>query len=102
MARVQRPPIQANVAAEAVQLDEPFRGVVAPLAQALEWAKPEFVDVAAMCLDVVADFRHRDDTALETERTKRMFAQLVPPDPRPASRGIPLSHFVGWPRTPMD
>ena len=39
MARVQRPPIQANVAAEAVQLDEPFRGVVAPLAQALEWAK---------------------------------------------------------------
>ena len=52
-----------------------------PLALALERTKPEFVDVAVMWLDVIADFRRRDDTALETERAQWVFAQLVPPDP---------------------
>src|SRR5262245_60118939 len=55
MARVQRPAIQANIGAETARLDEPLRGVVATLAQALKRAEPEFVDVAAMCLDVITD-----------------------------------------------
>src|SRR5262249_54063142 len=93
MARVQRPAIQADIGAETVQLNEPLRGVVAALAQALERTEPEVVDVAVMGLDVVADFRRRDDAALETERTKRMFAQLVSSDASPASRGVPLVPF---------
>ena len=54
------------------------------LAQALERTEPEFVDVAVMWLDVVADFCCGDDTALETERAQRVFAQLVPPDSSPS------------------
>jgi hypothetical protein len=69
MARVERPAIQADIGAETACLNEPLRTVVASLAERLERAEPEFVDVAAMCLEVVADFRRRDDTALDTERT---------------------------------
>src|SRR5262249_51295590 len=46
-----------------------------------------------MRLDVIADLCSRHDTPLEAERAKRMFAELVPPDPRPASRGVPLVRF---------
>ena len=100
MLRVERLPIQAEIGAEAVQLDEPLRGVVAPVAQALEWTKPEFIDVAMMRFDVIADFCCRDDTALETERTQRIFAQLVPSDSGPSEpRRTQLSDFVGWPRS---
>src|SRR5262249_8734468 len=90
MARVQRPPIQADTGAETVRLDKPLRGVVATLAQALERTKPEFVHVAMMWLDVIADCRWCDDGALQAILTKRVFEQLVPPDASPASRGIPL------------
>jgi hypothetical protein len=72
---------------------KPLRRVVASLAERLERAEPEFVDVAVMWLDVIADFRRRDDAALETERTKRVFAQLLPSDPSPASGGVPLVPF---------
>jgi len=54
MARVQRPAIQANIGAETVRLNEPLRGVVAALAQALERTEPEFVDVAVMRPGVIA------------------------------------------------
>jgi hypothetical protein len=64
MARIERPPIKANIGAETARLDEPLSTVVAALAEALEGTKPEFVDVAAMWLDVIADFRRRDDGAL--------------------------------------
>jgi hypothetical protein len=64
MTRVQRPPIQTDVGAEAVEFDEPLGGVVTFLAKRLEGAKPEFVDVAVMWLDVIADCRWRDDGAL--------------------------------------
>src|SRR6516165_5368639 len=90
MARVQRHAIKANIGAETVRLDKPLRGVVATLAQALERTKPEFVDVAMMWLDVIADCRWCDDGALQAILTKRVFAQLVLPDPGPASRGVPL------------
>jgi hypothetical protein len=90
MARIERPSIQADIGSETVRLDKPLRGVVAAFAQALKRTKPEFVDLAAMWLDVIADFRRRDDTALETERTKRVFAQLMPSDSSPASRAVPL------------
>jgi hypothetical protein len=90
MARVQRQAIQADIGAETVLLDEPFRGVVTFLAKRLERAKPELVDVAMVWLDVIADCRRRDDGALQAIFTKRMFEQLVLPDPGPASRGVPL------------
>jgi hypothetical protein len=90
MARVQRHAIKANIGAEAARLHKSLRAIVTSLAERLERAKPEFVDVAVMGLDVIADFCRRDDTALETERAQRVFAQLVSPDPPPASRGVPL------------
>jgi hypothetical protein len=93
MTRVQGPPIQTDIGGETARLDEPLGTVVATLAQALERAEPEFVDVAVMRLDVVADFRRRDDSALQAERAQRMFAQLVPPDSSPASGGVPLIPF---------
>jgi len=70
VARVQRPAIETNIGAETARLDEPLSTVVAALAQALERTKPEFVDVAVMWLDVIADCRRRDDAELEAERTQ--------------------------------
>ena len=57
MPRVERPAIGADVAHVAALLDELFIGVVAALAQALQWTKPELVDITAMRLDVVGDSR---------------------------------------------
>jgi predicted metal-dependent HD superfamily phosphohydrolase len=83
MIRVERPAVEANVRAEPARLDEPLRGVVAMLAQTYERTEPEFVDVAAMRFDVIADCRRLDDAALQAEFAQRMLAQLVLPDPRP-------------------
>jgi hypothetical protein len=41
---------------------------VASLAERLERAEPEFVDVAAMCLDVITDLSRHYDAAFEAER----------------------------------
>jgi hypothetical protein len=60
MARVQRPPIEANIGAETARLDVPLRTIVAVLAQALKRAKPKLVNVAAMWFDMIADRRWRD------------------------------------------
>jgi hypothetical protein len=90
MPRVERPPIKPNVGAKPARLDEPLCTVVAALAQAHKRAKPEFVDVAVMWLDVIADRRRLDDADLRAIRTERVLEQLVPPDPRPAIRGVPL------------
>jgi predicted metal-dependent HD superfamily phosphohydrolase len=68
-----------------VLLDEPLRGVVTFLAERVEGAEPEFVDVAVMWLNVIADRRRRDDGALQAIFAKRMLEQLVLPDPGPAS-----------------
>jgi hypothetical protein len=40
---------------------------MAPLAQALKRTEPEFVDIAVVRLDVIADRRRRDDAALQAE-----------------------------------
>ena len=101
MARVQRPPIEANIGAETARLDVPLRTIVAVLAQALKRAKPKLVNVAVMWLDVIADCRRLDDAALQAILTKRVFKQLVLPDPGPASVEYHLSHLVGRPRTPI-
>jgi hypothetical protein len=90
MIRVEGPPINANIGTKLERLHKPLRTVVTSLAERLERAEPEFVDIAVMWLDVIADFRRRDDTALETERAQRMFAQLVPSDSSPPSRGVPF------------
>jgi len=90
MARVQRHAIKADIGAETVRLDKPLSAVVATLAEALERTKPEFVDVAVMRLNVIADGRRCDDGALQAILTKRVFEQLVPPDASPASRRVPL------------
>ena len=57
MPLVERQAIQADIRAEAVQFDKPLRAVMTLLAQALKRAKPEFIDVAVMWLDVIADCR---------------------------------------------
>ena len=89
MARVQRPPIEANIGAETAPLDEPLRTIAAALAQALKRAKPKLVNVAAMWLDMIADRRRLDGAALRAILTQRMLEQLVPPDLRPAPGAIP-------------
>src|SRR5215472_10390244 len=91
MARFQRPAIQADIGAETARLDEPLHTVVASLAERLEWAEPEFVDVAAMCLDVITVLSRR--YALEAERAEGVLAKLVSSDASPASRGVPLVPF---------
>src|SRR5262249_9795862 len=90
MIRVEGPPINGNIGTKPARLHKPLRTVVTSLAERLERAEPEFIDVAVMWLDVVADFRRRGETALETESTQRTFAQLVPSDPSQASRGVPV------------
>jgi hypothetical protein len=87
---IERPAVEANVRAETVRLDRPLRGVVASLAQALERTKPEFVDVAVMWLDVIADHRRSDEPAFCAVLAERVYAQLMRSDSRPASRGVPL------------
>lgn len=72
MIRIEWPAVEADVGAEAARLDEPLRGVVARLAQTLKRTEPEFVDVAAMRFDVIADFRRRDNAALQAEGAQRM------------------------------
>jgi predicted metal-dependent HD superfamily phosphohydrolase len=57
----------------------------APLAQALKWTEPEFVDVAVVRFDVITDFCRRDDAALQAELAERMICSRHLP---------PLSKFV--------
>jgi hypothetical protein len=64
MARVERPAIEAHARAKPADLDKPLRGVVATFAEAYERAEPEFVDVAVVRLNVVADCRRLDDALL--------------------------------------
>ena len=73
-----------------MQLDEPLSRVMTCLAQRLKRTEPEFIDVATMRLDVIADRRRCDDGALQAIFAKRMLEQLVLPDPGPASCGVPL------------
>ena len=65
MPLVERQAIQADIRAEAVQFDKPLRAVMTLLAQALKRAKPEFIDVAMVRLDMITDGRWRDDAALQ-------------------------------------
>jgi hypothetical protein len=67
MIGVQWPSVQSNIWAKATRLDEPLCRVMAPLAQALKRTEPEFVDIAVVRLDVIADRRRRDDAALQAE-----------------------------------
>jgi hypothetical protein len=64
MARVERPAIETHIRAKPAGLDKPLRGVVATFAEAHEWAEPEFVDVAVVRLNVVADCRRLDNAPL--------------------------------------
>ena len=89
MARVQRPAVEANIRAKPTYLDKPLGAVVTRLAQRLKWPEPEFIDIAAMRLDMVADLGRGYDAALQAITAERMFEQLVPPDPRPAPGTVP-------------
>jgi hypothetical protein len=62
---------------------------VAPLAQALKRAEPEFVDIATVRLDVIADGGRSDDAALQAELAERMREQLLLPNPGPARGAVP-------------
>jgi hypothetical protein len=76
MMRVHRPTINANIRAKPSPLDKALAGVMAPLAQAHERAVPEFIDVAAMWLEVIADCRRRDQVAFQAIAAKRIREQL--------------------------
>ena len=89
VARVQRPPIQPDIGTETVLLHEPFRRIVTALAQAMKRAEPKFVDVASVRLNMIADLDRGYDAALQAILTKRIFEQLLPPDPCPARQAIP-------------
>jgi hypothetical protein len=90
MARIQRPPIKANIGSKPTRLDEPLSAVVTLFAQALKRAEPELVDVPFVRLDMIADCRRRDDAAIQAILAKRVREKLLLPDPGPASPGIPL------------
>jgi hypothetical protein len=83
VARVERPAIETHIRAKPADLDKALRGVVATSAEAHERAEPEFVDVAVVRLDVVANCRRLDDAPLQAERAQRMFKKLVPSNPSP-------------------
>jgi hypothetical protein len=93
MTRVHKPAIEVNIRAKPARLDKPLRRVVATLAKTHKWTEPEFVDVAVVRLDVIADCRRLDDAALGAEDAQRMFKKLVPPDPRPATCRVPPIPF---------
>jgi hypothetical protein len=46
-----------------------------------------------MRLDVIADCCRLHDAALSALRTERMLEQLVPPDPSPVTRRVPMIPF---------
>ena len=89
MALVHRPTIRANIRAKAARFDQPLCGVVATFAKRLKRSEPEFIDIAAMWRDVVADLGCGYDAALQAIAAERLLEQLVPPDPRPAPGAIP-------------
>jgi hypothetical protein len=89
MVRIKRPTIEAYIRAKPTRLDKALRAIVTMLAERLERAEPELVDIAMVRLDMVADRRGHDDAAFQAILAKRMREQLVPPDPRPAPRAVP-------------
>jgi hypothetical protein len=93
MARVQRPPIKANIGAKTARLDEPLRRIMATLAEAHERAEPESIHITTMRLNMIADCGRLDDAALETELAQWVLEQLVPSDSSPASGVVPPIPF---------
>ena len=77
MSRIERPAIRACVARIAAIFEKFFITVVASLTQALQWTKPEFVDVAAMRLDVIGDGGRGDDASLQADRAERFSPELM-------------------------
>jgi hypothetical protein len=90
MPRIERPAIQTNIRAEPMELDVALRRIMARLAQTLERPEPKPIHIATMRLNVIADFRRRDDATLEAELAQRVFEELVPPNSSPAGRAVPL------------
>jgi hypothetical protein len=100
MPRVERPAIEPDIGTVTARLDEALRGIVTTLAQTLKWAAPEFVAVAMMRLNVIADSRRLHNAGLRAILAQRMFAQLVPTNSLPARRGVKIIPSRR-PRTPM-
>jgi hypothetical protein len=85
-----------------MDLGEALAGIMTALAKAHERAEPEFVDIAVMGLDVIADCRRLDDAALEAEQTQRVSEQLLLPKPKPAAKAQrpPTRSSTDWTPTP--
>ena len=81
MVGIKRPTIEPDIGTIAARLHKALGAVVAGLA--VTRTEPDFAGVAMVRLDVVADRRWLDDAALQEIFTKRVFEQLVSPDPRP-------------------
>jgi hypothetical protein len=64
---------------------------VAGIAQALQLAEPEFVDVALMRLDVIDDRRRRHAPELSAVFAQRMQLQLMRPHAPPARTVVEMA-----------
>jgi hypothetical protein len=64
MPRVERPPIESDIGTVTAGLYEALRGIMTAFAQTLKWPAPEFVAVAMMRLDVIADGRRLNNASL--------------------------------------
>ena len=64
MARIGRPAVQTYVSPIAALLDHFLGAIVTRLTQRLQPPQPELVDIAVVRLNVVADRRRNDQTAL--------------------------------------
>ncbi len=95
MPRIQRPAVEADVAPIAARLDVVLCRHVTVLAQRLQFAKPELVDVAAVRVDVIADRCCRDDAALHAELAQRMLLQLVLTQAVPARAIVEMIQILG-------
>ena len=98
MTRIERPAVQTYVSPIAALLDHFLGAIVTRLTQRLQPPQPELVDIAVVRLNVVADRRRNDQTALGAECAQRVRQQLMAPEPRPARRRIEMIPGY-WPPT---
>jgi hypothetical protein len=90
MVRIERITIEPDIRTITALLNETLTDVVAVFAQTLQFPGPEFIDVTAMRLDVIADRRQHRPTLGETKDAERMLAKLVRTQTTPAGRRIEM------------
>ncbi len=90
MSRVAWPTIRIDNTRKSSYFDLLFCAVVARLAERLEGTVPEFIGIAVMTFDVIANFRSFDYSVFKTERTKRFDGELSISRRPPSRKTIPF------------